>query len=92
MVTNPSSLILTRSANRAIHRVRLTTYGIDVELTATARVGLHRYRFPSEAQAAVILDLAEALGLADMGQATLRRVDDRRVEGSVVNLPTHSAA
>ncbi|HRH38865.1 MAG TPA: GH92 family glycosyl hydrolase, partial [Flavobacteriales bacterium] len=32
--------------------------GIDVELTASSRVGVHRYRFPSAEDAYVILDLA----------------------------------
>ena len=31
--------------------------GIDVELTATARTGVHRYRFPTGEEAYVILDL-----------------------------------
>ena len=43
-------------ANEGYYRVRLDRYDIDVELTATERVGLHRYTFPDTAQANIIID------------------------------------
>ena len=70
------------------HRVQLRRWGIAVELTATTRVGLHRCAFPASREAAIVLDLASALGPSAMGEAALRRLDPRRLEGSVVNLPT----
>lgn len=70
------------------HRVFLERYGIKAELSASLRVGLHRYRFPAGHSAAIILDLATTLGPCDMGTAQLRRLDARRFEGSVINLPT----
>ncbi|MCP3996031.1 MAG: glycoside hydrolase family 92 protein [bacterium] len=39
------------------YRVTLDDYGIEVELTATERVGLHRYTFPESEDAHLILDL-----------------------------------
>ncbi len=39
------------------YSVRLRDYGIRAELTATERVGLHRYTFPKSEQAYLILDL-----------------------------------
>ena len=39
------------------YAVRLQRSGIDVELTATPRVGLHRIRFPADAEAGLVVDL-----------------------------------
>ena len=39
------------------YSVPLTRYGITAELTATNRVGLHRYTFPESENAALVLDL-----------------------------------
>ena len=39
------------------YSVPLTRYGITAELTATNRVGLHRYTFPASETAAIVLDL-----------------------------------
>ncbi len=39
------------------YSVPLERYGIKAELTATARVGLHRYTFPESDEAAIVFDL-----------------------------------
>ena len=39
------------------YSVPLTRYGITAEMTATPRVGFHRYTFPASEQAAVVFDL-----------------------------------
>ncbi len=39
------------------YATHLDRYGIGVELTATARVGLHRYTFPASDSAAIVFDL-----------------------------------
>lgn len=39
------------------YSVPLTRYGIKAEMTATPRVGLHRYTFPKADDAAIIIDL-----------------------------------
>lgn len=45
--------------------------GIAVELTATARVGLHRFRFPAGQPAAVVLDLGRTLPDVEVVDAEL---------------------
>ncbi len=45
--------------------------GIGVELTATARVGLHRYSFPAGSPAAVVLDLGRVLPDVEVVDAEL---------------------
>ncbi len=39
------------------YAVPLTRYGIMAEMTATARVGMHRYTFPKADDAAIVIDL-----------------------------------
>lgn len=44
-------------AKPGYYSVPLTRYGIKAEVTATARVGLHRYTFPKTDDAAIVIDL-----------------------------------
>ena len=44
-------------ARPGYYSVPLTRYGVTAELTATKRVGLHRYTFPAAEDAAVVFDL-----------------------------------
>jgi predicted alpha-1,2-mannosidase len=45
------------AAQPGYYRVRLEDYGIDAELTASTRVGFHKYTFPKSDNAHIILDL-----------------------------------
>ena len=45
------------AAHAGYYQVYLQDYGIDVELTASKRVGFHKYTFPKSSQANIILDL-----------------------------------
>ena len=44
-------------AKPGYYAVPLTRYGIKAEVTATARVGVHRYTFPAAQDAAIVIDL-----------------------------------
>ncbi len=78
-------------AEPGLYRVRLADYDIDVALTATKRCGFHQYKFPEGKQSHIILDLAHGNtgactivkedGYDTTTVASLRVVDDRRVEG-----------
>ena len=62
------------------YKVHLERYDIDVELTATERVGLHKYRFPKSDQSRVIIDLGE--GSADRPTETyLKKINDTLFQG-----------
>ncbi len=63
------------------YRTRLDRYGIDVELTATCRVGLSRYTFPPRDDAAVVLDLENGLGWDEAVDCGVRCIDSVSVEG-----------
>ncbi|MEZ4740152.1 MAG: GH92 family glycosyl hydrolase [Flavobacteriales bacterium] len=47
----------TERATPGYYRVELEGQGIDVELTATARVGVHRYTMPAGKEQFIVLDL-----------------------------------
>ena len=58
---------------------RLETSDVDVELTATQRVGFHRYTF-HKGRGQLLIDLNEGIG--DIPMVTdLRQVDDTTIEG-----------
>ncbi|MCM1483166.1 MAG: GH92 family glycosyl hydrolase [Muribaculaceae bacterium] len=44
-------------ARPGYYSIPLTRYGINAELTATNRVGMHRYTFPKSDSAAIVFDL-----------------------------------
>jgi predicted alpha-1,2-mannosidase len=54
-------------ATAGFYSVRLDDDNIFVELTATARAGMHRYTFPATNEANVILDLAHRDKVLDSG-------------------------
>ena len=68
----------TERAEPGWYAVELADYGIAVELTATERTGLHRYRFPAGRPGHVIVDLAHRDRVID---SSLRTVGDREIEG-----------
>jgi len=51
----------TENARPGYYNVELTDYNINVELTATARTGMHRYTFPKAEDAGVIIDLVPTI-------------------------------
>ena len=70
-------------AEPGYHRLHLDRYGIDAELTATDRVGMHRYRYEEGGQSDIIVNLAGQLGEARMDDAHVERVGDRSLAGWV---------
>jgi predicted alpha-1,2-mannosidase len=70
------------------HKVYLEDYGITAELTATCRVGMHRYTFPASSEAHLLFDLGATLGPSKMDYAYCRRVSATEIEGYSVQTPT----
>jgi len=70
------------------HSVVLEDYGIRAELTATDRVGFHRYTFESPATAHVLFDLGAEVGPTEMSGCKVRPAGDAAIEGYVENAPT----
>lgn len=69
-------------ATPGYYSVPLTRYGIQAEMTATNRVGLHRYTFPKSDEAAIVFDLENG-GCWDKPTATEMRAEgNNRIVGS----------
>ena len=65
------------------HKLTLDRYDIDVELTSTARVGVHRYTFNKAGTADILVWLGGELGGVVMNDAHIEKVSDREIAGSV---------
>ena len=65
-------------AEAGYYRTLLQDHGIEVELTATERTGLHRYVFPAGQPSGVVIDLEHRDQLLDVD---LQVVDDHTLEG-----------
>jgi len=57
------------------YAVRLDDFGVEVELTASERVGLHKYKFPQGKNARIIIDLKD--GINDKSTDTYIELADR---------------
>jgi predicted alpha-1,2-mannosidase len=66
------------SASPGCYSVTLDDYGILVELTATRRVGVHRYTYPETEAANIIIDLAHRDDVISSG---IHFISDTEVEG-----------
>ena len=67
-------------AKPGYYSVKLDDYQILAEMTATPRVGIHRYTFPKSTQAGIIIDLDH--GMEDVTQeSTIKVVDNKTITG-----------
>lgn len=75
------------SAKPGYYQVKLQNYNINVELTATAHAGFHRYTFPQGNEGHVILDMNHSLNKkrgywqCHIIDAQIRQIDDKTIEG-----------
>lgn len=70
----------TKSAERAhpgFYAVRLAAHGVDVALTATPKVALHRYRFDRPGRVQVLVDLQHGLHYVEGSAALAAEVTPR---------------
>jgi len=70
------------------HKVFLDRYGIEAELTASHRVGMHRYKYPKGKKAGILFHLGGNLGPSAMVDGQLKQTGKRKLEGQVTNSPT----
>lgn len=63
------------------YSVPLTRYGVVAEMTATSRVGMHRYTFPASDEAAIVFDLQNG-GCWDSAEETyMQQVSNTMISG-----------
>jgi predicted alpha-1,2-mannosidase len=75
----------TETVKPGYHQVFLDRYAVKAELTATSRVGFHRYQFPVKANAAVMINLAGELGPCVIKDGQLHQTGPRTLRGSFVD-------
>ena len=63
------------------YSVPLERYGINAEMTATARVGMHRYTFPASDESAVVFDLENGGCWDEPVRTEMKAVGDNTIEG-----------
>ncbi|MBE9463520.1 GH92 family glycosyl hydrolase [Dyadobacter subterraneus] len=77
-------------AHPGYYKVLLDDYQITAELTATKRVGFHRYTFPKNDHSHIILDIGNKQGeSSDVTAAEVKMVDDTHFEGYVSTYPKY---
>ena len=78
------------TAEAGYYKVLLDKYNVTAELTATKHVGFHRYTFPQNNQARIILDIGNKQGESgDVLDAAVRMIDDTHFEGFVTTYPKY---
>ena len=70
------------------HKVELDKYKIGVELTSTARVGMHRYTYPAGEKANVLFDVGALLAHGKTEKAAIHRISSKEIGGYSVLAPT----
>nr|MBS9768704.1 GH92 family glycosyl hydrolase [Flavobacteriaceae bacterium] len=68
-------------ATAGYYQVKLLDYGINAELTATPRVGIHRYTFPKDEQSKITVDLGFAMNWDSPTDTYIKVVDNKTIEG-----------
>jgi len=73
------------------YSVLLQDYQVKVELTATERVGFHRYTFPKSPSSGIIFDIGHKQGeSSDVTEAFAQLRGDKEVEGYVETYPEYA--
>lgn len=70
-------------ATAGYYAVKLRDYDINVELTATPRVGMHRYTYPKTKQANVIIDLSHHIGGTRIRESKAEIIGNNEIRGFV---------
>lgn len=76
-------------ATSGYYRVKLKDYGVQAELTATKRVGFHKYTFPSTDSANVIFDIGHVMGESGPVIDAEVTYDQKHVWGYVITNPLY---
>jgi predicted alpha-1,2-mannosidase len=63
------------------HNIQLDDYDVQVELTSTTRVGLHRYLFTNDEERHVLFDIGAYLAHGPTIDTYIRKVSDTSIEG-----------
>ncbi|MDL2215049.1 GH92 family glycosyl hydrolase [Dysgonomonas sp. OttesenSCG-928-M03] len=77
-------------ATSGYYSVLLKDYNVKAELTATDRVGFHRYTFPESKESNIIFDIGHRQGESGaVVDAQVKIIDDTHIEGFVTTKPEY---
>ena len=71
------------------HQLFLDRYNINVELTSTTRVGLHRYHYAKGQPQQVLIKLGGEMGPSKFGHGEAHLIGPTAIGGYVTNEATH---
>jgi predicted alpha-1,2-mannosidase len=78
-------------AETGYYSVVLKDYMIKAEITATTRVGYHRYTFPETGSAHLIVDVGHKQGeSSDVTEAYAKLINGNEIEGYVITYPEYA--
>lgn len=81
----------TENAQPGYYTVKLEDYNVTVELTATDRVGYHRYTFPKTDSAHIIFDLGHKQGeSSDVINTEAKMVSETELTGFIETYPEYA--
>ena len=63
------------------HKIVLRDYSITAELTATTRVGFHKYSFPKSDSSYILFDTGAYLAHGETASSYVKKVSDTEIEG-----------
>jgi len=78
----------TESVYPGFHSVWLNRWHIKAELTASNRVGIHRYTFPEKQRRGIVFQLSGQLGPSELIEAGYQQSGLQEITGYMVNGPT----
>lgn len=76
-------------AHPGYYSVLLKDYGVVAELTATKRVGFHRYTFPVSEESNLIFNIGTRMGESGVVKDAFVEYKDGRIEGWVTTIPSY---
>ena len=72
------------------YSVELDDYNLKAEITATERVGYHRYTFPESDMSHIVFDIGHKQGeSSDVTDAFIAKIDDFKYEGYIETYPEY---
>ncbi len=78
----------TEQVRPGFHQLTLQRYGIDVDLTATSRVGFSRYQYQTAKPQQLLLQLGGVQGPSKLGHAEVWQIDTQNLAGFITNQGT----
>ena len=78
----------TEQVRPGFHQLTLQRYGIDVNLTATSRVGFSHYQYQTARPQQLLLQLGGVQGPSTLGHAEVWQIDRHHIAGFITNQGT----